>query len=244
MGHWIFLSPHPDDVVYSCGGFIWEHKADGEKIEVWTLFDGDPPKGPLSPYAETLHARWKTGRRAMSIRRREDRAACTLLGVKARHLRIPECIYRRNPSKGEWRIHQDAELFQPLAAEDTEWVDLVAGSLRDSLPENTNLVSPLGIGGHVDHRLARKAAEKLGAAVWYYADYPYAASENMNLKDWIDPATASLCRCISAPALATWQDAAAAYTSQISTFWRDRDQLDSSFERYQKSGGGGCLWRL
>ena len=81
MPHWIFISPHPDDAVYSCGGFIWEQLADGEKVEIWTLFAADPPKDGSSAYAQELHARWKTGQNAMAVRRSEDRAACAGVGA-------------------------------------------------------------------------------------------------------------------------------------------------------------------
>ncbi len=44
-------------------------------------------------------------------------------------------------------------------------------------------------------------------------------------------------------ALAAWQEAVACYTSQISTFWAGRAELDAALEAYWRSGGGTCLWR-
>ena len=35
------------------------------------------------------------------------------------------------------------------------------------------LLAPLGVGGHVDHVLARTAAERSGARIAYYSDFPY-----------------------------------------------------------------------
>ena len=35
------------------------------------------------------------------------------------------------------------------------------------------LLAPLGVGGHVDHVLVRSAAERSGARVAYYSDFPY-----------------------------------------------------------------------
>ncbi len=37
----IFLSPHPDDAVLSCGGWIYQLAQDGERPIVITLFGGD-----------------------------------------------------------------------------------------------------------------------------------------------------------------------------------------------------------
>jgi len=55
---WVFLSPHLDDAVLSCGGFIFELIQKGERVEICTICAGDPPPGELSPLAEMLHQRW------------------------------------------------------------------------------------------------------------------------------------------------------------------------------------------
>ncbi|MBA4379671.1 MAG: PIG-L family deacetylase, partial [Anaerolinea sp.] len=55
---WIYISPHLDDAVLSCGGLIWEQSHAGTQVEIWTVCTGDPPEGPLSPFAEVLHAEW------------------------------------------------------------------------------------------------------------------------------------------------------------------------------------------
>jgi LmbE family N-acetylglucosaminyl deacetylase len=48
---WIYLSPHFDDAVLSCGGLIFEQARQGIPIEIWTIFAGNPPPGPLSMFA-------------------------------------------------------------------------------------------------------------------------------------------------------------------------------------------------
>ena len=67
--HWIYLSPHLDDAVLSCGGLIWEQVQLGERVEIWTIFAGDPPAEMLTPFAEELHTRWGCGLNAVEIRR-------------------------------------------------------------------------------------------------------------------------------------------------------------------------------
>lgn len=93
--HWIYLSPHLDDVALSCGGLVWEQSQAGEQVEVWTVCAGDPPPGPLSPFAEELHRRWKTGPEAAQPRREEDKRSLEFLGASPRHFPLPDCIYRR-----------------------------------------------------------------------------------------------------------------------------------------------------
>jgi LmbE family N-acetylglucosaminyl deacetylase len=77
----IFLSPHPDDAVLSCGGWIDQLAQDGERPLVLTVFGGDRPAAvPLSAFARSLHERWQLGDDAPARRRDEDRAACDRLG--------------------------------------------------------------------------------------------------------------------------------------------------------------------
>ena len=54
---WIYLSPHFDDAVLSCGGLIRAQSQEGLAVEIWTIFAGDPPPGPLSEFALKIHAR-------------------------------------------------------------------------------------------------------------------------------------------------------------------------------------------
>ncbi|MRR32548.1 PIG-L family deacetylase, partial [bacterium] len=97
---WIYLSPHLDDAVLSCGGMIAEQASGGDSIQIWTICAGAPPAGRLSPFARKLHQRWGTGRDAIKVRRLEDRAACQRLGAVSRHFPIPDCIYRQDPITG------------------------------------------------------------------------------------------------------------------------------------------------
>jgi len=41
--HWIYLSPHLDDAVLSCGGIIWQQVQSGHQVEIWTICAADPP---------------------------------------------------------------------------------------------------------------------------------------------------------------------------------------------------------
>jgi len=37
---WIYLSPHFDDAVLSCGGLIFDQTCGGTAVEIWTVFAG------------------------------------------------------------------------------------------------------------------------------------------------------------------------------------------------------------
>ncbi|HEX9617111.1 MAG TPA: PIG-L family deacetylase [Anaerolineales bacterium] len=239
---WIYLSAHLDDAVFSCGGLIWEQAQAGEKVDIWTVCAGDPPPGSLSTFAESLHARWKAGRKAVSLRREEDLLSCRQLGAVPRHFSIPDCIYRRSPLDGTPLYSSDPEIFGSLHPLEAELAAGFSRELKQALPREAHLACPLGLGGHVDHQFVRAAAEASGRPLWYYADYPYVLERSQELEG----ATAGMQAVdfpISRRGLQAWEEAIAAYDSQVGTFWADLAEMRSRLHAYQSRVGGVRLWR-
>ncbi len=240
---WIYLSPHLDDAALSCGGLIYEQVFSGEPVTVWTVCAGNPPPGPLSPFAESLHARWETGRRASAARRAEDRRACAALGAAFRHLSIPDCIYRLGQNC-EALYTSDEAIMGPLQPQESPLVDKLARQIERAAQQGANIACPLAVGGHVDHRLTRLAAEKTGCRLWYFADYPYILYDEI-------PAgflQSSGCREILFPitdeGLEAWKAAISTYASQLSTFWPGLAEMHAAIEKYCREQGGARLWQI
>ena len=120
----------------------------------------------------------------------------------------------------------------------------IAGWMRQGLPATgpVHLVCPLTVGRHVDHRLVRAACEALGLPLWYYADYPYSAKGGFEVSQWLAH-DRGYARRISPAALAAWQEAAAAYASQLSSFWRDAAEMRQKITDYALQPAGHSLWR-
>jgi LmbE family N-acetylglucosaminyl deacetylase len=244
MMNWVYLSPHYDDVVFSCGGIVWEQVQSGDKVEIWTIFSGDIPPEPLTPFAQELHERWGT-EGTNALRREEDQAACKRLGAEPRYFDLPDCIYRRIPGSIEPLVHSRKDLFAPLHPAERGLVDGLKRDLLAALPVGARLVSPLTVGGHVDHRFVRAAAEAAGTDLWFYADYPYTVMPEFkfSLQDWVKPEFKPYHCRVSAAGLTAWQDAIAYHHSQISTFWENEAQMRAEIAQYHAAGGGLTLWQ-
>lgn len=239
---WIYLSPHLDDVVLSCGGLVRDQVQHGERVEIWTICAGDPPPGSLSAYAASLHERWQSTGQAPAERRVEDKLACQRLGATPRYFNLPDCIYRRFPENGASLYNSELELFGEIHPAETGLVSSLAQELAQVIPGGASLVSPLSVGGHADHRLVRAAAEGLGLRLWYYADYPYVQwlrgipDELVNgMKPTVFP--------VSEAGLAAWVESVAEYVSQISTFWFSWEDMEIEIRGYCQKNGGVQLWQ-
>jgi LmbE family N-acetylglucosaminyl deacetylase len=240
--HWIYLSPHFDDIALSCGGLVWEQTQSGEMVSIWTICAGSPATQPLSGFAKSLHSRWEADEGAMTVRREEDKRANQRLGAVTTHLSILDAIYRHSAIDGTPLYTSDAELFGEFRAEDSGLVVELHADLRKSLPEDCELVCPLALGGHVDHQLVKLAAQSLDQRTWYYADFPYVlqfegAKEGFatGMKQKIFP--------VSEAGLKIWGEAAAEHRSQISTFWSDIIEMQKAIHQHWAKVNGVILWR-
>ena len=241
---WLYLSPHLDDAALSCGGLIWEQAHSGEEVSLWTICAGDPPLGPLSPFAESVHARWGTGRQASAARRAEDILSCAVLGAAFHHLSIPDCIYRRSPKTGEALYGSEEALFSPVHPEETPLVNKLKRQFLRVFKGVANVVCPLALGGHIDHRLVRAAAEKAGCSLWHYADYPYILKNEIPSSLLQTPGCEERLFPVSNEGLSAWAASVAAHASQISTFWPDLTAMRAAIEKYCLDQGGVRLWRI
>jgi LmbE family N-acetylglucosaminyl deacetylase len=245
----VYLSPHLDDAVLSCGGMIHQQARAGERVVVVTVCAGDPPPGPLSGFTLEHHSRWETPADAAAARRAEDRAALDRLRAEAVHLRTPDCIYRADPATGRHLYTSREALFGDVPPAEAALVERTAGEIAGVLRgvQSPRLYVPLGIGNHVDHQLTRRAAELRGGVFAYFEDYPYAAQE------WgaaspapgraLTPETVPL----SEADLAAKVEAIAAYVSQISTFWNGLAEMEAAVRQFAGQTGGGPpaerIWR-
>ncbi|HLI69348.1 MAG TPA: PIG-L family deacetylase [Ktedonobacteraceae bacterium] len=238
----IFLSPHFDDVVYSCGGTLGVQVSVSLRPLVITVFAGMPSITTLSPYALDVHRKMGFGQdvqAAISTRRQEDAAAMELLGVDYLWLDYPDAIYRGTPAY----YTQDSQLIGGEVHPDDRWIDEQLAetlvNLRKRLPD-TVWYAPLGIGRHVDHQIVCSAADRLtemGARVHLYEDFPYVVRQSGALTERLEEFGYALEPELveMSEMLHLRQEAAAKYASQISVNFNDEANLFRTIATYAHS---------
>lgn len=243
----IYLSPHLDDAVLSCGGQIQQQTAAHDPILIVTIMAGEPANNaPLSDFAKSLHKRWETARNAVVVRRAEDVVACQKLWADYLHWDIPDCIYRIDPATGDICYPTWESIITTLHPADMDVLAHLKQQLQ-LLPPADHIFAPLTAGNHVDHRLIRQAAEQVfGKKLLYYEDYPYAEERDKitaalmpNPEVW--QATPIL---LTPTAVRSKIDAIWTYTSQLNTFFKDYADLEAKINQYTAQVGGEQIWQL
>jgi LmbE family N-acetylglucosaminyl deacetylase len=240
----IYLSPHLDDAVLSCGGQIATETAAGRRALVVTVAAGDPPAGELSPFALELHALWGSRPGMSAMRRVEDEAACRRLGAELLHWEVPDSIYRRSARDGRALYPHGRAIF---AEPDREEEPLIADCARriQALPAHDRLVAPLAVGGHVDHRIVRMAAERARpTALLHYEDFPYvrrfwALRRAMGRRaGWVAEVVP-----LAPEALRAKVEAIEAYASQVGSLFPGPGGVEKEVLGWARKVGGERLWR-
>lgn len=150
----IVVSPHLDDAVLSLPCFLRARALRGERVIVLTVFS--------------------EGDEGYAARRAEDLAALALLGVEPLHLGLRDAPFRRGLRR-DFR----ALVLGELPVDDAD-AALVARTLADRVAAfaPAEILLPLGVGEHIDHRIVHAAHPMLPGPLGFYEDRPYASIEH------------------------------------------------------------------
>lgn len=161
----LFLSPHYDDAVWSCGGILSELKKNDEAIQVLTIFGGEANDlREADPWRRVANS---------SIRRLENERAMQCLDVE--HVSLGYCdAALRQDNNFNYLYSEPAGLLKDPHPEDSGLIKGIVEDLTSLFSPGDQIYVPLALNAHVDHRLTRKAVESLAPSFLnYYADFPY-----------------------------------------------------------------------
>ena len=203
----VFVSPHPDDAALSCGGLIAALRARGEPVGLVTVFCGPGARDRLTPYQRLAlgfgrQGVWRPGddlvvpddvpeagpptpAEVMAVRRAEDEAYARFVGASIAFVNLPDAVFRD--------YQGDAQLMGRPRPDDPAPVEELRRALAEMRP--ASLYLPLSIGGHVDHRQARRAGVALLSEpaspyldrAFFYEDFPYALTVGFERLDQLGP---------------------------------------------------------
>ncbi|HLO18834.1 MAG TPA: PIG-L family deacetylase [Anaerolineales bacterium] len=179
---YIFISPHLDDAVLSCGGYIHHLTSLGKRVVITTVVTADDKSGlPRSWLAQRNLRKWGNQAEIFAVRCLEDIAAAKRLGAEVVHLGFLDCIYRHDTNQQP--LYRKNVIGVPIHPDDWQ---VLAPTLAEALKalferyveQKLLIFCPLAIGKHVDHILVRQVVESLISSQQrlYYEDFPYAFS--------------------------------------------------------------------
>lgn len=209
----LFVSPHLDDVAFSCGGTFALLAREGWKTILVTVFTRSVP----NPAGFALACQTDKGLSPevdyMALRREEDREA-------ARHLGAGEAIWLDLPEAPHRGYDSAPEMFTGVLKGDEAWRD-VAGLLENLLQTHAPdiIFVPQALGDHADHLQVVRAVRELvitpNAGVAWYRDAPYATRNPGSRPSPLLPSGLSERAVDIAATLEAKLAACAAYTTQL-----------------------------
>ncbi len=234
----LFLSPHLDDVAFSCGGTLLRLTDDPRwRVVLCTIFTASVP----DPQGFALRCQTDKGIPAetdyMALRRLEDTAYAAFANVHDAR----RWDYREAPHRG---YGSPADLFAGVRDDEAVWQPLSddLAKLDDDLQPDL-VFAPQGLGNHVDHLQTIRAA----LAVWpvervvWYRDTPYAIREPdarpaglLRLEDDLFPGRVPLSSAVLERKIA----GCALYASQIDFQFGGTDALREKLTAFHRREAG------
>lgn len=163
-GHSLLLGPHCDDIAYSLAGRLISGAESGRHLQLLTIFS----ESRFAPYAPGVTSQAQVS----ALRHAEESNFCAALHLEHARLGLAEAPLRGYPDVDSLFIDSDVFLEDPMVA-------CLEQCLRQRIERSVpaRVFAPLGIGGHVDHRITRAAAQRVFGNVcplFFYEDLPYA----------------------------------------------------------------------
>lgn len=237
----LFVSPHLDDVAFSCGGALVRLGAEGWRAVLATVFTEVVP----DPTGFALECQLDKGLPPeadyMAMRREEDR-------LFARRAGVAELLWLDHPEAPHRGYGSAPAIFGDVLAGDAVWKALVRDFRRLLDRHSPDLVfAPQALGGHVDHlHVVRALLETApGDRVLWYRDTPYAIRSPDARPSPLLPTGLEEFGVDVAPYLDKKLDAVAAYGTQLGFQFGGEGAMRGALARFAKEeaarlGRGGA----
>lgn len=185
----IFLSPHLDDAIFSCGNLLELLKINRKKIHIITFFTKTKITSPLTPQAKLLlkvSGNYSDPQRLFEDRKLEDKNALKLFNASYVHLDYIDACFRTIATSNRPIYKSEKQQYSGnVAKHDMQLIKLIANDTKkliNNFSSQRLILAPMGIGSHADHLIISKIARNLNENVALWADYPYSITEENRRK--------------------------------------------------------------
>jgi LmbE family N-acetylglucosaminyl deacetylase len=257
----LFLSPHLDDAILSCGGVMHRLAQEGERVIIVTAMAGEPSDAlPDSPVLKAIRVRWESGKDTFRARRTEDAQAAHSLKAQVYHLALLESAFRQTLcGAGDW-IALYPEHDSVFAFNEADDARPTLFETRLPFENVMTIYAPYGVDNHVDHQLVRDWALVLtgpahAPALKFYEEYPHARNRSsvqraqafyhhslpaLNMESEIVR--------LSGDDLGAKLRAMSCYRSHLHVLWEDTAEMERLAREYMTIQGDGTpaerYWRV
>ena len=180
--HCIFISPHFDDAILSCGSLIAQlnGKVDITVINVFTKAHGNPYT--LSAKKFLMDSKYTDAEKLYEDRKREDAKAFSSFNVRIINLDLEDALFRQKEKKtffgryvAEFDHHYPTYQFHITKAisPDDSSLKRLEKRLETFNTSKYLVFAAYGIGNHADHQIVRLASESVLNRYILYSDFPY-----------------------------------------------------------------------
>lgn len=233
----LFISPHLDDAVLSCGARIAALTAKGKRVLIVTVFT---EAGALATEEK---------RERYSSRRKHDKEAAGCLGAEVIHLGYTDAPFRN----AAYHNFSTLLFHHTLPVQERELVTSIAARLEvliaSCCPESVWF--PLGVGGHIDHHIVYESSWLLpsNSVTGYYEELPYALLQGWNTVRWLHlNAVADKSIVWKQPALPALMDAALPFVRNYISTAEDvigsQAKLLQEWEKIKRHDKAALQWLL
>ena len=224
----VFLSPHPDDAVWSCGGLIDLLNKNHYPIMIITIFDGEPATLP----PQTSLDAWRVIARPQ-LRRMENKKAIGRLNAEHLSLNFVDGALRNDGASFSYTLNT---LFHDPAGEE-DLKHSIRQRLQEVLRSGDLVYAPLASGNHLDHHVVRSAITGcIEQKIAYYDDFPYPKVQGQrNYAPIYQPVD-----------IRAWLELATIYRSQVrvlfGTLRNFKSALVKRAREFGRQAGGNARW--
>jgi LmbE family N-acetylglucosaminyl deacetylase len=250
--HHIFVAPHLDDAVLSCGELIYTFRERGDSVSVMTVFTNNPGKDePLSPAAAQYHSQCFWGHDSMTGRKHEDMDAAKFLGYNCIHLDFYECLYRKDLN-GDF-IYTDMETFGFIDKEnDAALISRLCEIMPQVLCYADYIYVPYGLAAHADHMLIRHVFDNIDAhaipkdKIFFYEEIPYICDMKKDERQKVFAGTSlhPMLIPLTKEAWVAKNEAILCYKSQLHGLWENESERMAQLEEVSMQYTGDHSLRL